>query len=286
MNEIGGRAARLLGGEFRAWHPVSGGYTNAIRGVVELADGRTAFAKAGPTSDTATWLRTEALVYRDLAAPFMPRMLGWQDAGVPLLLLEDLRRAHWPPPWDPTLVRRVLATLEEIAATPPPPWVPPLDEQLVELAGWIEVARDPAPFLSLGLCTPAWLDAALPRLLSAEAQAPLDGDAFLHVDVRSDNICFDGDRCLLIDWNGVRRGNAMFDVAFWLPSLASEGGPPPQEVLPGEPALAAVVAGFFAARAGLPRIPHAPRVRDVQRTQLNVALPWAIYELGLPPLDG
>jgi hypothetical protein len=47
--------------------------------------------------------------------------------------------------------------------------------------------------------------------------------------------------------------------------------------------MAALVSGFFAARAGLPVIPQAPRVREVQRVQLAAALPWAARVLDLPP---
>ena len=43
------------------------------------------------------------------------------------------------------------------------------------------------------------------------------------------------------------------------------------------------LAGFFAARAGLPAPPGAPTVREFQRAQAAVALPWAAQELGLPP---
>jgi hypothetical protein len=47
-----------------------------------------------------------------------------------------------------------------------------------------------------------------------------------------------------------------------------------------DPGLAAVVAGFFAARAGLPAIAKAPGVREVQLAQLVVALPWAARRCG------
>jgi len=50
------------------------------------------------------------------------------------------------------------------------------------------------------------------------------------------------------------------------------------------PEVAALVAGFFAARAGLPWISDAPRVRLAQRQQLSTALPLAIRALELPPL--
>jgi hypothetical protein len=69
----------------------------AGRWVVDLADGSTAFAKVGTTENTANWLRTEHETYRPLTAGFMPRLLGWDDVDAPILLLEDLSGAVWPP---------------------------------------------------------------------------------------------------------------------------------------------------------------------------------------------
>ena len=134
--------------------------------------------------------------------------------------------------------------------------------------------------LSTGICSAEWLDAALPVLLRAAEEAELDGDDLLHADVRSDNLCFKEIGPVLVDWNIACIGNGEFDVAFWLPSLRLEGGPQPWEVLPDARGLATVVAGFFAARAGLPRPAGAPTVRDFQVRQLEVALPWAARELG------
>jgi hypothetical protein len=81
-------------------------------------------------------------------------------------------------------------------------------------------------------------------------------------------------------------GNPRWDIAFWLPSLLLEGGPHPASVLPDGGHEAAVVSGFFAARAGLPPVAAAPTVRAFQLAQLRVALPWACSELGLPPPTG
>ena len=112
--------------------------------------------------------------------------------------------------------------------------------------GWSLVAADPAPFLGLGLVTGAWLEAALPALIEAQAPQELAGTALLHLDVRSDNLCFAGDRTLLVDWNHVSRGNPMFDVAAWLPSLALEGGPEPDVLRPEAGVFAAALAVFLA----------------------------------------
>jgi hypothetical protein len=54
---------------------------------------------------------------------------------------------------------------------------------------------------------------------------------------------------------------------------------------PAQPHLAAVISGYFAARAGLPVEQASPEIRALQRAQLQVALAWAVRALGLPPLE-
>jgi len=135
----------------------------------------------------------------------------------------------------------------------------------------------------LGLCSAAWLDEAAARLIDAAERAPLVGDRLVHLDVRSDNLCFRDGRAVLIDWNHALVANPELDVAFWLPSLAAEGGPQPDDVLPDAAELAAWVAGFFCRWAGGEPIPDAPHVRPLQIAQARTALPWAARALGLPP---
>jgi len=265
---------------------VGGGYTPAERWIVEFADGSRAFAKVGIVERTGEWLRVEHRVYRDVGGPYMPRMFGWSDAPVPALLLEDLSGARWPPPWDRSLVDRVLTTLDAVAATPCPDWAPSISSQSNIFSGWSQVSADPGPFLSLGLASRGWLEAALLELVANERPKALDGPALLHFDVRSDNLCFTADRALLVDWNLVGRGNPLFDVAAWLPSLEHEGGPTPEEVRPEAGVFAAALAGYFCSRAGLPGIPDAPHVRRVQLEQATTSLPWAARWLGLPEPDG
>jgi hypothetical protein len=119
-----------------------------------------------------------------MKADYLPQLLGWDDIGQqPILVLEDLSAAYWPPPWDRRQIESVLETLAKVRATPPPSGLPVL--------------------------TPTFF----------------------------------------------RRPGV---------SLAS----------------------WSAARAGLPRIPDAPRVREVQLQHLLSALPWVVRALGLPPLDG
>ena len=265
-----------------------GGYSAAQRWTVIGADGSSAFVKHALDEMTATWLRQEYRVYASLRAPFMPLLLAWDDDGeTPALVLEDLSGADWQAAWTPARIGRVLDTLQAIAATPPPAALPSLDTQRPLFTGWAHITRTPEAFLGLRLCTRAWLTRALPVLTRAEAEAPLAGDDLLHFDVRSDNLCFHGDRVVLVDWNWACRGNRVVDVASWLPSLHAEGGPPPETILPHEPGLAAAISGYFAARAGRHAESAQDRaVRALQLTQLRVALPWAVQALGLPALDG
>jgi SAM-dependent methyltransferase len=260
-----------------------GGYTPAGRWRLHLADGSTLFAKVGSSPLTAGWVRDEALWYSQLSGDFLPALRGFVDHPEhPVLLLEDLSHARWPPPWEPGDLQRLQGLLARLASADPlPSELPPLESRRETLSGWTEVARDPAPLLSLGLCSAPWLQDALPALLQAQSDVDLQGEALVHFDLRSDNLCFDGERVVLVDWNLPCRGSSTFDRAFLAPSCRLEGGPLPEELAP-EPGWAALVSGFFASRAGLPSIPDAPRVRWIQRRQLAIALPWAARALGLP----
>lgn len=279
------RVSRLAGAEVRALRPIKGGgYAASFRAVAELADGRTVFVKAGAEEVTSSFLRDEQRVYAALSGPFMPELVGLDDEDPPLLVLEDLSSGHWPPPWDESSVAAVRKTLAVVAATAAPEWLRPVAvEADWLLGGWAVVRDDPERLLSLGVCSAAWLECSLPLLHDAAEKAPIEGDALLHLDVRSDNICLAERGAVLVDWNWAHRGNPALDLAFWLPSLAHEGGPRPEELLPGAGELAAVVAGFFASRAGLPPPRTAPYVRSVQLSQLQVALPWAAKELDIRP---
>jgi hypothetical protein len=284
------RMERALG-----WRPTGFRPATAARGVTETAarwivadrndlqpGRRSAFVKIGSTDTTADWTRTENRNYRSLRGAFLPVVLGFDDDGErPALALEDLSRADWPPPWTDERVAAVLDALAAIGRAPPPDH---LERQKVDLgADWRDVVVDPGRFLALGICSASWLAGALPVLVAAAAEAPLIGDALVHMDVRSDNLCFRDGQAIVIDWNHARIANPDVDIAFWLPSLHAEGGPPPETILPHAPALAAWVAGYFCARAGNAPLPEAPHVRPLQVQQSRTALPWAARALGLPP---
>jgi Phosphotransferase enzyme family len=279
------RVERVLGTRSESWKRVeSRGWTRNEHWTLVLADGTRAFAKEAAIPPSPEWLRQEARVYGSVSGPFMPAFLGFEDGECPLLVLEDVSPgAYLPPPWRVGDVEVVLDALAEVAALPA--------DGLPEFPcwrAWERVAEDPAPFLSLDLVSSVWLERALPDLLAAQAAAPIAGDAFIHSDVRSDNLLLRDDRVVLVDWNHARRGNAALDVALWAASLALEGGPRPELLAresPGIDAFAAMVAGFFAERAGLSPPEGAPLVRRFQLDQLRIALPWACSVLGIEPPD-
>ena len=262
--------------------PVLRGYTPAQRCVVSLSDGGSVFAKRAVDGVTADWLRKEHEMYQVLSGlRIAPELIGWIEGDLPVLVLEDLSEAVWPPPWDRAQIESARAILAAVGNVVPPDGLPTFADSEEPNEGWDSVLASPGQFLALGLCDANWLDRVGPDLQAASAAAPLTGSSLLHNDVRSDNLCIHRGSALLIDWNLACIGNPQSDAAFWIPSLAQECDTSPEDLMPECPAeLVSYVAGFFASRAGQPDIPHAPLVRRVQLQQLRVALPWAVRALG------
>jgi thiamine kinase-like enzyme len=289
--ELLARVASLVGGEVEVLRFPSGGYTPALRFVVARGEA-TFFVKVGVTDMTAAQLRVEIDNYQLLKGSFMPKMIAFDRVGEPpIMVIEDLSSAVWPPPWTASMVDQVVGTIHELHASNNVP--PPLDwesdkpnDPFGSVAdNWLGIAAAPDEFLSTGVASSAWLAHALPKLIEAEAGVSWTGDHFCHYDLRSDNLCITPQGVKFVDWNFCCLGNPLLDLGFFLPSLQFEGGPLPESILQGAPEVAATVAGFMALRAGQPQIPNAPRVRTVQYQQLTTALPWAARVLGLPPPD-
>jgi aminoglycoside phosphotransferase (APT) family kinase protein len=114
---------------------------------------------------------------------------------------------------------------------------------------------------------------------------PLAGAALVHGDVRSDNVCFVGDRTVLVDWAGARRGHPQHDLATALSTLPLEGGPDPFDVLPDGGSWAAYHAGLCARRAY--RETTAPEwLRKVLARIAAICLGWAARSRDLPRWTG
>lgn len=275
------RIERLIGAKVESYRPVAGGYTPATWLLCRTVK-TSFFVKVGATPLTSQFLRREIRTYNCIRGEFLPNLVAREDhESAPILVIEDLSAHHWPPPWDERRVDLMLAQINTLHNTNI------LLEPYAQVHGvsgssWQAVAADPEPFLSLGIADARWLDAALPLLIQHESRCSTERNSLTHWDLRSDNICITDSRAIFVDWNLACLSNPKLDLGFWLPSLAYEGGPEPEQILSDAPEIAAWVAGFFTARAGLPGISDAPRVRLVQRQQLETALPWAARAVGLP----
>lgn len=279
-----GAASKLIGTDLTPLRRATGGYTPALRVVCDSNKGRF-FVKVGTTPLTAEFIAREISIYQRMDFPFMPRVIAADhNPELPILVIEDLSDAEWPPPWSADCVDRVVGAIKEMHAQTAP------IEGFFDVLGlgesnWETVAADPSPFLNLGIVDSRWLDRSLPLLMTAEATCEVGGTALCHYDLRSDNICLTSNGVKFVDWNAACLASPTLDLGFMLPSMEYEGGPSPERILPGEAGVASRVAGFFAMRAGLEQIPDAPFVRRVQKEQLSTALPWVIRELGLEPIE-
>jgi hypothetical protein len=281
VNDVADRVAAIVGQPVVAIDEIhgAGGYTTARRLVATLSDGTTWFVKAAVDAPTTRWLVAERRAYETLGTvPFAPSFVGADDC---VLVLEDLRHGHWPPPWRPGDIDRVLATLDDLSSTVAPDWAEPVSSARGGLRRWATLADEPATVVAHRTCTFEWLERALPVLIDAERAAPLDGDGIVHLDVRSDNLCLLDDRIAIVDWNLLCRSAPGVDAAFFLPTVTLDGGPPPPDDV--HPGLAAVVAGCFADWARLVPVVGGERVLAHRLAMFQVCLPWAARVLGLPP---
>ncbi len=114
------RASAVLGWTPTAWRRVHGGYTPAAR-YVGAAGSERCFLKVATNAITRDMLRREANAYAVIEGPFVPRFIGWDDdPEAPLLLIEDLSEAIWPPPWTPPMVDQVRLQIAAMHRCSPP----------------------------------------------------------------------------------------------------------------------------------------------------------------------
>ena len=261
------------------------GFALAERSIVLLEDGSTRFVKIADDAQSRRDVRDEATVLAQMDDPAFPRFVGFDDDPYrPLLIVEDLTGAYWPPPWRPGDVDVVERALDRVHAMSAPPGLAPAASRALD--GWASVLEEPQVLSSTGMVTDGWIERNAESLAFAAAAAPLDGTSLVHLDVGGGNVCFVGKRAVFVDWARAALGNADLDRAFWLPALHAEGGPQPDREFDGDPRFAALVAGYYAARAGRP--PHrwgAGTIRVMQRRRLACALPWACRALDLEPPD-
>jgi hypothetical protein len=180
--------------------------------------------------------------------------------------------------------------LDQVRRTDPPPWLVWMggpDVLRPASSGWSRVAARPRALAASGLAPLSWIERNIGTLIDAESRARLDGDALVHLDVRSDNICFAADGPKLIDWSAARLGHPFLDQHYWATTLHRETGNRPDWLLgDGAAEHLTVVAGYY---AGAIYDPAHLGVRSVFDTTRELALrwllPWVCDLVGIDPPD-
>ncbi len=318
-SELKGALENVVGAAIADAAIAWGGYGPTATFILGTADGRRLFCKGvhpGLTPEGKQAFSSELSYYRALPelAKFGPAFHG--DArfeGWHLLVLDHIERKREVPPWTDAAFRGSIAALARFHAGMPERarlLLPAAQEQGGSAGlysadrGWklLTDARRRSEFLSLfgdSDIAARWLDRHLPEFVAMETRtAGIGGPrSWVHLDVRSDNLLFaEGEEPLLVDFPFLACGPTLMDVAFFLPSVAGEGGPSPEKGLrlyertsgvqfETDDIAAAVVkvAGFFATRAAQPPIPGLPRLRWVQKLQLFPSLAWITAVIGIEP---
>lgn len=267
--------SNLVNKDVVSMRAVTGGYTLAKRYIVSFDDRSSAFAKIATNEDTANWLRAEHNFYSQSEHDFHPKMLGWKDEkNETFLLLEDLSHAEWSYKWTENRIKSVLEGLKQISSVQPPKNLPSIRKLHSDLFCWELIVNNPSIFVESGLAEKDALRKKLPALKELADSANIEGASLVHMDIRSDNTCFVGNKAVFIDWNHACIGNPKIDTLFWLPSLHLEGGPAPWDFKINEPELLAQILGYFVYNSSL-EVPHqGSDLRNFQRKQLEVVYEW------------
>lgn len=272
----------------------SAGFSPGVAARLRTEDGRRLFAKAaGPEPSPAApeLHRAEARVTAALPAEApVPRLhFSHDEGGWMVLIFEDIDGRNPAVPWRS---EELDATLEALVA---------LRELLTPsplLAGRIVGGASDWPVISSDYWRKAaerrpvgldrWSARHLEALADLEAGAPAAavGSTLLHLDLRADNLLITPEnRVLVVDWPHARVGASWVDTVFLAPSVAMQGGPPPEELLARDPhgrtvdpdALAAVVAavaGFFILEGLQPTPAGLPTLRPFQSAQGEATRKW------------
>ncbi len=115
--------------------------------------------------------------------------------------------------------------------------------------------------------------------------ASAHSDTLVHFDLRADNIVLTRRDVFFVDWPHARVGAPWLDLAYFLPSVAMQGGPLPDEVFWRHPlarfakpqdvsSVLAGLAGFMVHDATQPPPPGIPTLRRFQLAQGQQAVRW------------
>jgi hypothetical protein len=269
----------------------AGGFSPGVAARVQLGDGNRRFLKVvgGELNPLAPELyRSEAAVTKSLpSAVPAPRILATYDSnGWVALVFEDVDGRTPSLPWRPADLERVVASVVALgrSLTPSPLDLPALADDAARFDGFHELGAEPTNRLD---DIDPWVVRHLVRLADLHQgwATATDGETLLHLDIRADNVLLTEERVLFVDWPHACVGAAWIDLLFMLPSVAMQGGPPPERVLADSgiagsahrDQVTIALAGFAAfmiVRGRQPDPPGLPTLRRFQRAQAEQAVRW------------
>lgn len=270
-----------------------GGFSPGMAARMQLSDGGRVFIKAistAPNPESPEMHRREAVIAVRLPASSpVPRFLGCFDDGEYVaLVFEDIEGEQPELPWRSNELKRVLDALSELSAslTPSPVEADAISEERVPFTGWRQLMTKPEIEIE------PWARANIARLAELEAGwvDAARGETLLHADLRADNILLGQNRVVFIDWPHACIGAAWVDLAFFLPSVAMQGGPQPWTVFDSHPLgaeaapedvdrVVAGLAGYFVWKGLQPAPPGLPTLPEFARAQGVAALAWLRHRL-------
>jgi len=276
-----------------------GGFSPGVAARLRLANGSRAFVKAvGDINPESPDIHRAEIRIAGALPPGTPapKLRGSIDAdGWVILLLEDIDGLQPAQPWQPDELARVLAAMTELTTslTPAPIEAPPAATRFEQIGtGWHSMAAEHSGAEDLSDVDP-WIRRHLDNLVAAEDKwsAAVQGRTLAHGDTRADNILLTDDRVVFVDWPWACIGAPWFDLAAMLPSVAMQGGPPPDEVFTAHPlgreadadrvtVVVNALAGVFTYLSRLPDPPGLPTLRAFQAAQAEVAVDWLKLRTG------
>jgi thiamine kinase-like enzyme len=204
--------------------PVSGGYTTAQRGIVNLADRRKVFVKIATDELTRKWLKKEIIVYKKLNKTdykHIPEMLACNN-DQSALALEYLESASFVNTWDAHKLTAVMNAHDElkkyIDLFRDDPTFKSGDVVLHDLK-WpkLKIAKNIDTInhkvKKLGI-NARFTTHQINRLAELHNDWSLKEDTLIHEDIRADNFGYNANTKTgkLIDWNWLCIGDESLDI--------------------------------------------------------------------------
>jgi hypothetical protein len=280
---------------------MTGGFSPGMAARLMLATGETIFAKAVSSIQNEIaprFHRREIQVASNLPVTAPVPCLRWsldetEGDGWVVLVYDNVEGRPPAQPWEPDEFARVVSALNALTRdlTPSPVTaarIGAIDTGLPLAGGDWRRLRD------AGLTHPdAWMLRHLDRLVEMDARMTdlTPGNTLLHMDLRGDNMMLTENGVVIVDWSHPDIGPAWMDGVYFAPSVAMEGGPPPEELVPlldglreADPDELTVgiceMAGFFIYHGLLPDVPNLPGLREFQEAQGAVARRWLTQRTG------